>query len=316
MKKILITDDCHPYLIDGLHQNGFQVDYYPGVPLQEVDDILCNYDGIIINTRVKMNKTRIQKGTKLEFIGRMGSGLDIIDLDYAKDKDIQVISTPEGNAQAVAEHSLALLLALFNKLALGAQQVKDAKWNREAVRGTQLSGKTVGIIGFGHTGPAFASVLSGFDVRIPVYDKYKEIKAERLGKAAIIPSTMEEVIKESDVISFNLPLTNETESMINADLIRQMKKGVIIINAARGKLVIMDDVIENIVSGQIGGCCFDVFPNEKAETYSLREQQQMTFLADQDNVIMTPHVAGWTFESKEKISTLLVEKIIQFYNIK
>jgi D-3-phosphoglycerate dehydrogenase len=138
------------------------------------------------------------------------------------------------------------LLALFNKLALGAQQVKDAKWNREAVRGTQLSGKTVGIIGFGHTGPAFASVLSGFDVRIPVYDKYKEINAERLGKAAIIPSTMEEVIKESDIISFNLPLTNETESMINADLIRQMKKGVIIINAARGKLVIMDDVIENI----------------------------------------------------------------------
>ena len=316
MKKILITDDCHPYLVEGLQQYGFQVDYHPGMPLQEVDHILFDYEGIILNTRVKMDQTRIQKGKKLEFIGRMGSGLDIIDLDYAKFNDIQVISTPEGNAQAVAEHSLALLLTLLNKVILGTNQVKNAQWNREAVRGTQLSGKTIGIIGFGHTGPALAGVLSGFDVRIMVYDKYKEVNAKRLGQAEIIPTTMEEILKESEIISFNLPLTNETESMINVDLIRQMKKGVIIINAARGKLVRMDDVIENLVSGHIGGCCFDVFPNEKAETYNLREQQQMTFLSEQENVIMTPHVAGWTFESKEKISTLLVEKIIQFYNIK
>lgn len=313
MRKILITDDCHPCLVDGLIKSGFIVNYLPGIPLDDIDKSLSDYDGIIINTRVKMDKKRITNGSRLLFIGRMGSGLDIIDVAFAREKKIAVISTPEGNAQAVGEHSLAMLLALLNKLPLGAEQVRQMKWDREAARGTQLSGKTIGIIGFGHTGPAFAGVLGGFKVDILVYDKYKDVKNCKQGRSRIIATPLNELLAKSDIMSLNLPLTEETNAMVDSEFISRMKDDVIIINASRGQVCSMPAIIENLKSGKILGCCFDVFPNEKTETYNPKERHQMEFLINHPNVLLTPHVAGWTFESKELISRLLSEKIIDFF---
>lgn len=309
MIKVLITDDCHPILIEGLAAIGFSVDFIPYLSLDEIDDILPGYQGIIVNTRVKMDRQRISRAPNLQFIGRMGSGLDIIDLPYAAERGIKVVSSPEGNAPAVGEHSLAMLLSLLNKLPLGARQVRDFAWDREAARGRQLSGSTVGIIGYGYTGPAFARVLSGFEVTVKVFDKYKDVPAEQKCLASIVPATFEEVIGTCDIISFNLPLTDETAFLIDESLIRKMKTGVILINAARGRIADLSAIIQGLGSGQIGGCCLDVFPNEKTTTYTAEEAEQMRVLSMHPNVILTPHVAGWTYESRESIARILVAKI-------
>jgi len=309
MIKVLITDDCHPVLIEGLAGIGFAVDFLPHLSLDEIDDILPGYHGIIVNTRVKMNRERISRGANLRFIGRMGSGLDIIDLSYAAERGVKVISSPEGNAPAVGEHSLAMLLSLLNKLPLGARQVRDLAWDREAARGRQLSGRVLGIIGYGHTGPAFARVLSGFEVTVKVFDKYKEVTAEQKCLASIVPATFEEVIGTCDIISFNLPLTDETAFLIDESLIKKMKTGVVLINAARGRIADLNAIIQGLNSGQIGGVCLDVYPNEKTTTYTVEETEQMRILSGHPNVILTPHVAGWTYESKELIARILVAKI-------
>ncbi len=311
MNRILITDDCHPDLVDGLSEAGLEVDFIPSLTLEEIDDSLYKYSGIIVNTRVKMDRARINKGVALQFIGRMGSGLDIIDLKYAAEKGIAVISSPEGNATAVGEHSLAMLLSLLNKLPMGAHQIQEMKWDREAARGRQLSGSTVGIIGYGHTGPAFAKAISGIGVTIKAYDKYKTVRHEKLCNSEVILSTMEEILSSCDIMSFNLPLTPETAFLIDETLIGKMKKGMLIINAARGKLMDLGAVIKGLQSGQIGGCCLDVFPNEKTATYTEEERFQMKFLSGHPNVVLTPHVAGWTFESKRSIAHVLVKKILK-----
>ncbi len=309
--KILITDNCHEDLIEGLRSHGNEVDYLPHLSLDEIDEMIEAYDGIIINTRVRMDRRRIDLGRTLSFIGRMGSGLDIIDLPYAALKGIRVISSPEGNAQAVAEHSLAMLLTLLNKLPLGASQVKNFTWDREGARGRELSGKMVGIIGYGHTGPALAQVLSGFKVKIKVYDKYKEILPLENCASTIIPASFEDIIGSCDVISFNIPLTDETALLIDESLLKRIKPGAILINASRGGIVKLDDVWNAIENGRLGGCCLDVFPNEKPQTYNKEEVEVMNKLAKHPVVILTPHVAGWTIESKQKIAQILVDKIVK-----
>ena len=309
MIKVLVTDDCHPILVEKLIVENVAVDFLPKLTLEQIDEIIAQYDGIVINTRVKMDQRRIDLGKELKFIARMGSGLDIIDLKHAALKGIKVISSPEGNAQAVAEHSLAMLLALFNKLPLGSEQVRLFKWNREHARGRELSGKTVGIIGYGHTGPAFAKVLSGFNVNVKVFDKYKHVPGEISGLATIGNAAFEEVISTSDIISFNIPLTDETAFLVDEPLISKMKTGVILINASRGKVTNLKAIINGLQSGKIAGCCLDVYPNEKTETYTTEEEDIISELASHPSVILTPHVAGWTIESKEKIALVLVEKI-------
>ena len=308
--KVLITDNCHEDLLIGLSSHGNEVVYLPHLSLNEIDAIIEAYDGIIINTRVKMDKARIDLGHCLSFIGRMGSGLDIIDLPYAALKGIKVISSPEGNAQAVAEHSLAMLLTLLNKLPLGASQVKNFEWDREGARGRELSGKTIGIIGYGHTGPALAQVLSGFRVNIKVYDKYKEISDSVNCAATIVQSTFEDIIAHCDVISFNIPLTDETALLIDESLLRRIKPGAILINASRGGIVKLDDVWNAIEDGRLGGCCLDVFPNVKPQTYNSKKAEVINKMAEHPAVILTPHVAGWTIESKQKIAQILVDKIV------
>lgn len=306
-KQVLITDHVHQCLIDGFRSDGYDVTHKPKMSLQEVHDVIHLYEGVIVNSKIICKQELIDKATKLEFIGRLGSGLEIIDLDYAASKNIAVHSAPEGNCNAVAEHAMAMLLTLFNKINLANAEVKAFGWNREKNRGTELSGMTVGILGFGHTGSSFAKKLTGFDVKVLAYDKYKTDYTD--GFDYVKESTPEEIQRESDVISFHLPLTEETHFLVNQDYLMSCKDGVYIINTCRGKVLKLEDLLFALSIKKVAGACLDVFENEKFETVSLAEKVVLTKLFQLDNVIVTPHVAGWTHESLRKIAETLLLKI-------
>ncbi|MEL6989675.1 MAG: NAD(P)-dependent oxidoreductase, partial [Bacteroidota bacterium] len=266
------------------------------------------YIGIIINTKIKTDKSLMDKATKLEFVGRLGSGLDIIDLPYAKEKGIQIVNSPEGNCNAVAEHAIGMLLALQNNMTHGDREVRAFNWNREKNRGNEITGKTIGIIGFGHTGSALAKRLRGFDMRILAYDKYKVDYASPLDYA--MESNLKQIQAESDYISFHLPLTEETHHMANASFFEDCQNCPVIINTSRGKVVDTRALLSAIKENKIAGACLDVFENEKVSTFTPEEKELYNSLYQLENVILTPHVAGWTHESKRKIAETLLEKLL------
>ncbi len=312
MKKVLIADRVHPHLIEGLSSLGFDVDYQKDIDLRSTKEIISDYQGVVINSKTIMDRAMIDLGIQLEFIGRLGSGLEIIDLKYAKEKDIQVFNSPEGNRNAVAEHALGMLLALANNLIPGNAQVKDFIWNREKNRGFELEGKTIGIVGYGNTGEAFSKVLRGFDVSMLAFDKYKELNFQKANK--IKSAKLEEIQKEADIISFHLPYTPETHHLVNDRFIKHCKNGVILINTSRGKIFNTKDVIQNLEIRQIGGCCLDVFENEKVMSYNKEEKSMYQRLFKFSNVLCSPHVAGWTNESLYKIADTLFIKIKNMYS--
>jgi len=309
VKSILITDDCDHLLIDGLIKLGYKVDYHPEITSEKVDEIIHSYFGIVVNTKIKMDKHRIDLTKNLSFICRLGSGLDHFDLDYCAEKNIAVISSPEGNRQAVAEHVLGMVLALMIKLREGYDQIYQQTWNREAVRGTELSGKKIGIIGFGNNGSAFADILSGFDVELFIYDKYKTVESGSFGNSTRISCTLDEILENVSIISFHIPLTHETNGMINDSFIARCRPGTILINTSRGRISDLDAIIKGLQTKQLGGTCLDVFPNEKVSTFSPEEKAQINYLCAQKNVVLTPHVAGWTIESKVKIAKILLDRV-------
>lgn len=312
-KKILITDKAHEMLPDGLREKGFLVDYNPGLSYEMVKERLNAYQGIIINSKVICDKAFLQSASHLEFIGRLGSGLDIIDLEEARNLGIEIINSPEGNANAVAEHVMALLLASLNHIIPASNDVKKFNWNREANRGSELSGKTIGIIGFGHTGTSLAMKLRSFNVRILCYDKYRD----EIGKdfPFVHEMNLSGLQAQSDIISIHLPLTSETRGIINTDFFAKCKQGVIIINSSRGEILQSDHLLADLNSGKIKAACLDVLENEKIEKWTIKQQEVYSELLKKDNVIITPHIAGWTHESLFKIADVLLQKIIKFYNI-
>lgn len=305
--KVLITDDVHIHLKQGLKDLGFRIDYRPQIPYREIFGMIHQYSGIIINSKVKMTRELMGLSPKLKFIGRLGSGLEIIDLDAAKEKGIAVFSAPGGNRNAVAEHAMGQLLALANQLIWADFDVRNFQWNREARRGWEIEGKKIGIIGFGNNGSAFAQKLSGFGVKILAYDKYKQGYAE--GYPHVEETTMEKVISESDIISLHVPLDNSTHFLVNDTFISKCKDGVIIINSARGKIIKTEALILALETGKIGGACLDVFENEKTATFSENERFMYQKLYKFKQVILSPHVAGWTVQSKYKIADLLLKQI-------
>ncbi len=309
--KVLISDKAHPFLMEGLRADGFEVVSLPDISLQAVHERIHEYTGIIINSKIKTDKALMDKAKKLQFIGRLGSGLEIIDLDYAASKGIAVFNSPEGNCNAVAEHALGMLLGLFNNLSRANTQVKSFVWNREQNRGVELSGKTVGIVGFGHTGSSFAKKLAGFDVTVLAYDKYK--KDYTAGFDFVKESSPEEIQSLSDVISFHLPLTDETHFMVNQDYLMNCKDGVYIINTCRGKVLKLEDLLFALSIKKVAGACLDVFENEKFDTLQLDEKVVLTKLLQLDEVIVSPHIAGWTHESLRKIAETLLIKIRSSY---
>ncbi len=311
-KQILVTDKVHPSLLNGLKNMGMRVNYQPKMPYDEVKIEVGKYSGIIINSKVVCDATFLKQNTHLDFIGRLGSGLDIIDLPMAKSLGITVINSPEGNANAVAEHALGMLLNLLNNISRAHHQVRDFEWNREPNRGIELIGKTVGILGFGHTGSAVARKLQSWDVEIITYDKYKiDINKQY---PYVNQVTLSELQSKSDILSIHLPLTKETRDMINADFLSKCKNKSIIINTSRGQILNTKDLLTYIESNHISGACLDVIQNEKLETLSLDQREIYQQLFAKDQVILTPHIAGWTHRSLVKIAHILLEKIRKYYD--
>ncbi|MEZ4910956.1 MAG: NAD(P)-dependent oxidoreductase [Saprospiraceae bacterium] len=306
---VLITDKVHPVLISDLKAKGAIVTYDTSVNNEILDNIIHRYDGIIINSKITMDEARIKKGIQLKFIGRLGSGLEIIDLKAAKRARIEVLNSPEGNRNAVSEHALGMLLALANNLYRSNHEVKTFHWDREKNRGFELEGKTIGIIGFGHTGSSFAEKLSSWRLNIIAYDKYKK----RFGRSFrfVERTSLDTLLERSDIISVHLPLTNETKNFIDRIFLSKCKNGVILINTSRGQILNTRDLIDALESKKIGGACLDVFENEKPETYSDNEKMMFEKLYSFENILVSPHVAGWTHESLYKIAKILSDKILQ-----
>lgn len=305
--KILHIDSNHPLLWEQLEQAGFQNEADFISTKQEVEAIIENYHGIVIRSRFKIDKTFLDKATNLKFIARVGAGLESIDCDYAIAKGVHLIAAPEGNANAVGEHALGMLLALFNNLNKANNEVKSGQWNREANRGYELEGKTVGIIGYGNMGKSFAKKLRGFDATVLCYDILPNV-----GDSNAEQVTLADLQEKADVLSLHTPWTPETDKMVNQEFISKFKKPFWLINTARGNSVVTDDLVEALKSGKIKGAGLDVLEYEKLSFETLFEAEKpkaFDYLLQAENVLLSPHIAGWTFESHQKLAQTIVDKI-------
>lgn len=306
--NILHLDKNHPLLITQLVAAGYQNDEDYSSSKQEVEAKINNYQGIVIRSRFVIDKTFLDAATNLKFIARVGAGLESIDLDYAKSKNITLIAAPEGNRNAVGDHTLAMLLSLFNNLKQADSQVKQGLWNREANRGVELDGKTVGIIGYGNMGKAFAKKLRGFEVEVLCYD----IK-ENVGDQNAKQVSLEELQQKVDVLSLHIPWTPQTDKLVEASFISKFKKNFWLLNTARGKCVVTSHLVEALKSGKILGAGLDVLEYEKTSFESLFSEnelpQALQELIKMNNVLLSPHIGGWTVESKEKLAQVIVDKI-------
>ena len=305
--KILHLDKNHPLLLSQLNDLGFQNDEDYTSSKEEVMAKIHLYDGLIIRSRFKIDVLFLEKSTRLQFIGRVGAGLENIDCEVASAKKITLIAAPEGNRNAVGEHSLGMLLALFNKLHKANNEVKTGKWLREENRGIELDGKTVGLIGYGNMGKSFAKKLRGFDVEVLCYDL-----KENVGDKNCTQVSLQELQEKSDVISLHTPHTRNTKNMIDAAFVAQMKKNFWLINTARGSAVVTKDIVTGLRSGKILGAGLDVLEYEKSsfeQLFSGQVPEAFQYLINAENVILTPHIAGWTTESKAKLAQTIVNKI-------
>lgn len=309
--KILILDKNHPYLDKKLNDLGFEFTTDKYATKAEIEDSIDQYEGIIIRSRFKIDKQFIDKAKNLQFIARVGAGLESIDIDYAKKKGIHLISAPEGNRNAVGEHALGMILSLFNNLKKADLEIRNGKWLREANRGIELEGKTIGLIGYGNMGNAFAKVLKGFDVEVICYD----IK-ENLGNENARQVDLEELQEKTDVLSLHTPHTELTNQMINKSFINGFKKPFYIINTARGTAINTNDLVEALKNGKIKGACLDVLEYEKLSFENFFSDNSLPvafeYLIHSDKVLLTPHVAGWTVESKFKLAKTIADKIEDF----
>ncbi|CAH8287272.1 D-3-phosphoglycerate dehydrogenase [Mariniflexile fucanivorans] len=305
--KILHLDTNHELLINQLNDLGFTNCEDYSSSKQEIEAKIKNYDGIILRSRFSIDKQFLDAATNLKFIGRVGAGLENIDCDYAISKDIELIAAPEGNRNAVGEHALGMLLSLFNKLNKADREVRIGKWQREANRGIELDGRTVGLIGYGNMGKAFAKKLRGFDVEVLCYD----IK-EHVGDANAKQVSLKEFQEQVEVVSLHTPQTPLTSNMINSEFINQFKNPFWFINTARGKSVVTKDLVSALKTGKILGAGLDVLEYEKAsfeDMFTSTMPEPFQYLIAAENVLLTPHVAGWTIESKEKLAQTIVDKI-------
>jgi D-3-phosphoglycerate dehydrogenase / 2-oxoglutarate reductase len=307
MKKILIVDDLHENIFPMLEELGFAVNYQPDIKRTEILEIIKDYEGLLIRSKTKIDRDFLSFCTKLEFIGRAGAGLDLIDLQAVIEKNIEVFAANEGNSDAVAEHVIGMVLMLFNKLNFADAEVRQGIWHREENRGIELCGMTVGIIGYGNMGKALSRRLIGFGVKVLALDTdaMKITNEEFFAQRA----AMQEIFDEADVLSIHVPLTDDTRMMVNDDFIEKFKKTFFLINTSRGEVASTKSILKGLQSGKIRGACLDVLENEKLSQLTPEQEEIYSQLFQQKNVILTPHIAGWTVESYRKINEVLIGKL-------
>lgn len=302
---ILITAPVHDIMIETLKKNGLDFEYLPTADYQILFDKIETASGIIVATQINIDKKMLERASYLKWIARLGSGMEHIDTAYASSKNILCISSPEGNSNAVAEHALGLLLNLVRNINKSAGEIKEMKWLRNENRGTELNGKVAGIIGYGNTGSQFAKILSVLGMNVLAYDKYKTGFETELIKEACI----ENIVNNADVVSFHLPFNTETSNFGSKDFFSSLKKQPIIINTSRGKIVDTAALIYALKQKQIRGAALDVLENEKLKVLTEKQHDELIWLNAQDNVLLTPHIAGYTFEAAYKMSKILLEKL-------
>ena len=311
--KILHIDSNHPLLWEQLEQIGFQNDADFTSSKTEIEAKIHNYHGIIIRSRFKIDAAFINKAINLKFIARVGAGLESIDCAYAISKNIHLIAAPEGNRNAVGEHALGMLLSLMNKLNLADKSVKNGHWIREGNRGYELGGKTIGLMGYGNMAKSFAKKLQGFEVEVLCYDILSNVGDQNAKQVSL-----EELQQKADVLSLHIPWTPETDKMVTTNFINAFAKPFWFINTSRGKNVVTDDLVTALKSGKVLGAGLDVLEYEKVSFENLfidnEKPKAFDYLLQAENVLLTPHIAGWTFESHEKLAQVIVDKIKNLYN--
>ena len=311
--KIAILDKVHPLIEEELCEKGWQCVNLFEASREELKQTIHSYQGIILRSRIKMDHDFLKEATSLQFIGRPGAGLENVALDYCEANGIKVFRSPEGNRAALAEHAIGMLLSLFNKLKKADTEVRKGVWLREGNRGVELRGKTIGIIGYGYMGRAFAQRLLGFGVQVIAYDKY----LQGFGDENVKEVGLQTIFEEAEVVSLHTPLTTETIGLVNSAFLKEFKKPIYFINTARGQSVVTKAIVDGIKSQSILGACLDVSEYEsstftKLETENLPEE--LAYFYDSDKVVLTPHIAGWTHEAKFKMADYLVKKILEEFS--
>ncbi len=312
-ERVLITDHCHPSLSAGLTKLGYLVDEKPDVTLDEVRQIAVHYQGLVINSKVRVDREMIAGAPDLAFIARLGSGLEIIDRVAAAEHRVAVFSAPEGNSNAVAEHALGMLLCLANHLLRADQQVRKFSWHREMNRGWEIAGRTVGIVGMGHTGCALATKLQGWGVRVLGHDKYTQEWTKILPWVESVDAGS--IQKQADIISLHLPLSEETRHYIDATYLASCRSGVVVMNTSRGHCIHTASLLSALEERQVRGACLDVFEIEKPDRQLAEGFDLYNRLFGLEQVVVSPHIAGWTEESLERIARVLLERIRKWKEI-